>query len=492
MADLPLISIRSRPPKGIPLVLGVFEDEGVKHSRLARKLVRRLQTAADDAEWTARTDRQLLVPLLDESPTAVLLLGLGPRDELDAAAISDWLQKGVSRALALGSREMTIALPAHPRLECAGDAEQIARSLALSGYRFDRYRAADPPPVAERIFLLAPEGAEASWKRGAARASILADASAWARDLANTPPNEATPDWMAEQARQLAIRHDMRIDILGLDELREKEMGGMLAVGGGSENPPRFVRMEWGEGERTIALVGKGVTFDTGGISIKPSASMDEMKYDKCGACTVLGVLSAAAELELPLRIRAYLPFAENMPDGKAYRPSDIVRCYGGKTVEIINTDAEGRMILADALAWAAEEEADDIVEMSTLTGACVVALGTQCAGLHTPSDDLADELLSAAEQAGERLWRLPLFPEFVSSMRGRHADLRNSGGRWGGANLAAGFLSAFVESHDRWAHIDLAGPAYIEGNDPGPVGGATGYGVALVTQWLEGLAGQA
>jgi leucyl aminopeptidase len=237
-----------------------------------------------------------------------------------------------------------------------------------------------------------------------------------------------------------------------------------------------------------VALVGKGVTFDTGGISIKPAAYMDEMKYDKCGACTALTVAGAVAELGLPLTVRAYLPLAENMPDGRSYRPGDIVTCYNGKTVEIVNTDAEGRMILADALALAAEEGAEALVEFSTLTGACAIALGRSAAGLYTPDDALAGELLAAAERAGERLWRMPLWPEFVEEMKGNHADLKNASERWGSANTAAAFLSQFVAPVARWAHLDMAGPANTTPKNNVGYSGATGYGIALTLGWLQSL----
>ena len=238
------------------------------------------------------------------------------------------------------------------------------------------------------------------------------------------------------------------------------------------------------EGE-VVSLVGKGVTFDTGGISLKPGADMDEMKYDKSGACAVLGIARIVSELGLPVRLRGYVPLAENMPDGSAYRPGDIVRCYNGKTVEILNTDAEGRMMLADALALAVEEGAEVLLEYSTLTGGAVVALGLTAAALYTPDDELAGELLASAEAAGERLWRMPLWPEFVEAMKGVHGDLKNSGGRWGSANTAAAFLSQFVDGHPHWAHIDLAGPAYV-GRDSDDPPGATGYGVATTLDWLS------
>jgi leucyl aminopeptidase len=266
--------------------------------------------------------------------------------------------------------------------------------------------------------------------------------------------------------------------------MAERGMGGILAVGGGSANPPRLVRLEWGEGDEVISFVGKGVTFDTGGISIKPSAAMEEMKYDKCGACAVLGLSRAIAALRLPGRFRAYLPLVENMPGGASYRPGDIVKCFNGKTVEIINTDAEGRMILADAMAWAAAEKPTTLIEFSTLTGASVVALGEEGAALYTPDDSLAEELVRASEASGERLWRMPLWREFSEEMKGVHGDLRNLGGRWGGANQAAAFLGNFVGRTRRWAHLDIAGTAYKASQEQ-KVSGATGFGVALVIEWL-------
>jgi len=232
------------------------------------------------------------------------------------------------------------------------------------------------------------------------------------------------------------------------------------------------------------------VTFDTGGISIKPAADMEDMKYDKSGACDVLAIARAVADLELPVRLSVYAPLAENMLSGSAYRPSDIVRCYNGKTVEITNTDAEGRMILADALAWAAEEEPEAILELSTLTGGVIIALGYQAAGLYTPDDGLAGELAAAAEEAGERLWRLPLYPEYLEEMKGSHADLRNSAGRAGSANTAAAFLSQFVGGVKRWAHLDIAGVSNVKSDHGGSCGGATGFGIALAVNWLRHLAG--
>jgi leucyl aminopeptidase len=263
-------------------------------------------------------------------------------------------------------------------------------------------------------------------------------------------------------------------------------MGGLLAVGGGGVVPPCLVKLSWGDSGPVLALVGKGVTFDTGGISIKPAADMDEMKYDKAGACAVLAAARAIAGLRLPIRLRAYVPLAENMPSSKAYRPGDILRMANGKTVEITNTDAEGRLILADALSLAVEEGAEALIEMSTLTGHCVIALGHQAAGLFAPNDGFAAELLSVGADTGERLWRLPLYPEHGDDMKGTHADLRNAGGRPAGASTAAAFLSQFVGGLVQWAHLDIAGTAWLKTEKDGQPAGATGFGVASAVSWAR------
>jgi leucyl aminopeptidase len=362
------------------------------------------------------------------------------------------------------------------------------RALAGAPYRYDAHRSESKEKLS--VVGVVPHPAEeAVYRAVAPTARRLAEGVAWCRTLANTPPNVADPEWMTEQARSLADEYDLEIEILGPEEMESRGMGGILAVGRGSTKPPRLVRLQWGEGEDVVALVGKGITFDSGGLSLKPPSAMDEMKFDKAGACTVLGIARALAGARAPGRYSCYLAFAENMPDGKSYRPGDIVRCYSGKSVEILNTDAEGRMVLADALAWAAEDDPAALIDFATLTGACVVALGQSGAGLFTESDKLADELLRSAAGAGERLWRMPLWPEFETLVQGQHADLRNTGGRWGGASIAAAFLAQFVKNRSNWVHVDIAGPAY-HGRARKSRFGATGYGVASTVSWLLQRAG--
>ena len=416
----------------------------------------------------------------------VALYGLGARRDFTWTKLQRWLGRAVDDARHGGERRLALALP--PHAETSGPAAgRILRAMALAVYRFDRFLSdADKTGRVERLTVVPPAGEEAAFRDALAVAGVVAGAVAFARDLANAPANEATPAWMEERARELAAGRGLAVTVLDAGELAQRGMGGLLAVGAGSAHPPRLVRLQWGDRGPRIALVGKGITFDTGGISIKPAADMDEMKYDKSGACAVLATARAVAELALPVRLSVYAPFAENMLSGNAYRPSDIVRCYNGKTVEITNTDAEGRMILADALGWAVEEKPDALVELSTLTGACVVALGRLAAGMFTPDDGLARELAAAAEEGGERLWRLPLYPEYLEEMKGHHADLRNSAGRWGGASLAGSFLSQFVGELKRWAHLDIAGVANVKTDQGAPANGATGFGVASLVTWLH------
>jgi leucyl aminopeptidase len=475
-------------PEADLLAVGCFEGEAPAVEGLeeaSRQAVARLVARPG---WRGKEDHLAQTEAGPAGPV-VSLYGLGARKDFTYARLSHWLGRAAEDARQSGARRLAAVLPTHGETSGAA-AGRLLRSLALSSYRFDRFLGdADKANRVERLAVVPPAGEEAAFQTALAGVGPVAGAVAYARDLANSPANEATPSWMEERARELAASRKLEIDVLRADELRVRGMGGLLAVGAGSAHEPRMIRLRWGNRGPRVALVGKGVTFDTGGISIKPATDMEEMKYDKAGACAVLAAVRAAADLDLPVRLSAYTPFAENMLSAESYRPSDIVRCYNGKTVEITNTDAEGRMILADALAWAAEEGPDTIVELSTLTGGIVVALGHAAAGLYTPDDGLAGELAAAAQAAGERLWRLPLYPEYLEEMKGAHADLRNSAGRWGSASTAAAFLSQFVGDVERWAHLDIAGVANVKA-ERAAGSGATGFGVSTLVSWLGRLAG--
>ncbi len=486
-----IVSVHVTPP-GSPeadlLIVGCFEGEAPEAGEAEEGIRTAVERLAGRPGWRGKEEQ---VAQTEAGGKVVALHGLGSRKDFSFNKLARWLWTVGDQTRLTGVRNLGVLLPAHPETTGPDAAERITRCLALAGYRFDRFQSPSKERERpERIAVVPPAGEEEAYRAALAVSGAVAEAVVFARELGNTPPNEAHPAWMAERARELGESRGMEVTVLEGEELRSRGMGGLLAVGGGSDTPPRMVRLAWGDSGPRVALVGKGITFDSGGVSIKPASDMDEMKYDKCGACAVLGAARAIVDLKLPVRLSVYVAFAENLLDGRSYRPGDILRCYNGKTVEITNTDAEGRIILADALSWAVEDGAEALVEMSTLTGSCVIALGHQAAGLFTPDDQFAADLLAASESSGERLWRLPLFPEFLEDMKGAHADLKNSAGRWGGASNAAAFLSQFVGDLKAWAHRDIAGMAYLGNDQDGKKRGATGFGVATAVSWLRRMTG--
>ncbi len=364
----------------------------------------------------------------------------------------------------------------------------LAEGLLLASYGF-AVKAVEPRPLRSiTVVLRAPERLQPALDR----ALEVIRATAAARDLVNTPPADKSPDWLAKRAVSLLKGLDVRVR--DEKQLAAEGWGGVLAVGMGSSRPPRVVEAAYrGGGRRHVVLVGKGITFDTGGLSIKPNASMTTMKMDMGGAATVLATVRAVADLGLPIDVTAVACLAENMPSGSAQRPSDVIHQYGGTTVEVLNTDAEGRLVLADGLAYADRVlDADVVVDVATLTGAMPVALGNKIAGLFTNDDRLAGQLESAAAAAGERLWRLPLVADYRQALDSTTADLRNIGDPrlklQGGSITASLFLETFTGGRP-WAHLDIAGPAWSGGDDDELTKGGTGYGVRLLVRWLEALA---
>jgi leucyl aminopeptidase len=324
------------------------------------------------------------------------------------------------------------------------------------------------------------------------RGQIFARAQCLARDLANEPGNVVNPPALADIAARLAEERGLECEIWDEKRLAAERMGALLAVGQGSATPPRLIHLTWkprGRKREKIVFVGKGITFDSGGLDLKPLEHMKTMKGDKSGACAVLAVLAGAAELGLDAEVHGIVAAAENMPSGNALRPDDIVRTRNGKTVEIVSTDAEGRLVLADALAVAGELEPGVIVDMATLTGACAVALGSWTSGLFTPDDALCETLAAAARRRGERLWRLPARDEKLGEeMKSKFADLVNLGGRYGGATFAAMFLAEFVRPGIAWAHLDIAGTDFMKEESGVYARGASGWGVRTCLDYLANL----
>ena len=362
--------------------------------------------------------------------------------------------------------------------------------LALADYAFDRYKSATSPRKATGVVsVLPPPGLKAAGLAVRAReAEALAEAVVWARDVGNAPGNDLGPAELAAEARKLCGRHRLRFRALDRKQIEKEKMGGLLGVNAGSARPPLLLIGEHAPARPrgTAVLVGKGITFDSGGISLKPAPAMGEMKYDMMGAATVFACLAAAKALRLPVRVVALAPVTENMPGGSAQRPGDILRMRNGKTVEVDNTDAEGRLVLADALSYAENFEPDVLLDYATLTGAVLIALGHECAGLMTEDAALASQLESAGEATGERVWRLPLWPEYRENLRSEWADMKNTGGRSAGTINAGIFLKEFVPKNVPWAHLDVAGVAHFEREQSGWPPGASGFGVALTMEFLR------
>jgi len=386
-----------------------------------------------------------------------------------------------TRSLA-GTADVALALPA----DTAERVGAVAEGALLGAYSYDRYRTTHRTPVA-RLELVTDLARAKEAKAAHARAVVVAEAVAGVRDLVNASPADLYPESFAEEATAAAKGTKVKVKVLDDKALRAGGYGGLIGVGQGSQRPPRLVRVSYSpvRAKAHVGLVGKGITFDSGGLSIKPAKGMETMKMDMAGAATVLHTVMAAAALDLPVKVTGWLALAENMPSGSAQRPSDVITIRGGKTVEVLNTDAEGRLVMADALVAAGEENPDVIVDIATLTGAQMVALGSQV-GAVMGTDDVREEVVAAAGAAGEDFWPMPLPAELAESMKSQVADIANMGDRFGGMLVAGLFLKEFV-GDTPWAHLDIAGPAFNEGKPRGytPEGG-TGTGLRTLLSFLE------
>jgi len=423
----------------------------------------------------------------------VLLVGVGKDAELSDRQFRKVVTGALNVLKGLGGSDAVIALGdlAVKNRDTYGKVRLLVETLADGEYVFDRFKSQKAEPRAlKKITLLTSKAALADTERAATHAAAIATGMAFTRDLGNLPPNVCHPSYLAEEAKALGKEHKhLKVDILDEKKLKELGMGAFLAVAQGSEQPPRLIVMNYQGGKKSdqpYVLVGKGVTFDTGGISIKPAAGMDEMKYDMCGAASVFGTLRAVLELKLPINLVCLLACAENMPGGNATRPGDIVSTMSGQTVEILNTDAEGRLVLCDTLTYAERFKPQAVIDIATLTGACVVALGGHTSGLMGNNDALIGQLLDAGKKADDRAWQLPLFEEYQEQLDSPFADIANIGGPKGGSITAGCFLSRFAKAYN-WAHLDIAGTAWLSG---GKDKGATGRPVPLLTQYLLDRAG--
>ncbi|MBC7961748.1 MAG: leucyl aminopeptidase [Steroidobacteraceae bacterium] len=474
------------------LIIGCFEDvRDELFSACDAALEGCLGRMAVSREFCGKLNSTRLVHTLGKLPAErLLLVGLGKRAELVEERLRQASGSAVQalRAAKVASFATSLHLVGKPESAL----EAVCEGALLGSYGFELYKTKERAELFsfEGMTLLLPKGGnrQEAVARVAAAAAVCRGVSL-ARDLVSHPGNVATTGYLAETARELAVRHKLLCEILELDELELLGMNALLAVGKGSVEPPRLIVLEYrgaGDSGRPVVMVGKGITFDSGGISIKPGAGMEEMKTDMAGAAAVLGALEAAAVLKLPVNLVGIIPTAENMPDGKAYKPGDVLTSLSGQTIEITNTDAEGRLVLCDALHYAQKYKPAAMIDLATLTGACVVALGHEASGLMGNDQKLVNALKKAGESCGERVWELPLWDEYGEVMKSDIADLKNAGSRDGGSITAGWFLKQFV-GKTHWAHLDIAGTAWSDKTRPCSPKGATGVGVRLLIEYLRG-----
>ena len=473
------------------VVAGVFESRTL--SAPARELDRAaggaLASIVKRGDMDGKSGTSLtLHDVSDVAAERVILVGLGRESDFGARQYREAIATAMRAVAATGAATAEFHLTA---LEVKGRdaawrAQQAATLARESIYRFEQMKSRKdrtPSPLREIVLAVGTREEQRAAERGAAHGTALAEGMALTKDLGNLPPNVCTPAYLAARAKELGKQYGMKVRVFERADMRKLGMNTLLSVAQGSAQPPKFVVIEYGPATKTskpVVLVGKGITFDTGGISIKPAPEMDEMKFDMSGAGTVLGTMKAVAELELPLSVVGLIPTTENMPGGRATRPGDIVKSMSGQTVEILNTDAEGRLILCDALTYAERYQPSAVIDIATLTGACVIALGHVACGLFANDDALANELLAAGDAAYDRAWRLPVWDDYQEQLKSNFADFANIGGRPAGSVTAACFLSRFATKY-KWAHLDIAGTAWRGGKEKG----ATGRPVPMLTQFL-------
>ena len=478
------------------IVVGVFEDShlGPSATALDHRAAGSLKRIMSEGGFEGRSGQQLtLFHLPDIETPRVILVGCGKESEFGTGTYRETVARAVRIANELGASDLCCTLPELPVKDRSIEwkvrtAVEVAESAL---YRFDRLKS-KPGPTRQslrEIHMVGPALEAGRMTVALRQGRGIAEGARLMRDLANLPGNYCTPSYLAEQSRALGQQYGFKVTVLEETDMQTLGMGSLLSVARGSRQPPKLITLEYrGAGNAApVVLVGKGITFDSGGISIKPAASMDEMKFDMSGAASVLGTLKAVAEMGLAINVTGVIPTCENMPDGNASKPGDVVTTMSGQTVEVLNTDAEGRLILCDALTYTERFEPAVVVDIATLTGACVIALGAHAAGLLTPDDALGAELLAAGEDAHDRAWRLPLWEDYQKQLESNFADMANIGGREAGTITAACFLARFTKKF-RWAHLDIAGVAYRGGKEKG----STGRPVGLLTQFLirrsEGL----
>jgi leucyl aminopeptidase len=474
------------------VVLGVYADKEL--SAAARRVDQRshgaLRQALPDLNGKAGSTL-LLRALPGVGAERVLLVGLGAKDEFGESAYRDALRGAANALRELGTKDAALFL-VDSKVNGRALSWNVHQAVSMtreSLYRFDEMKSQKKSPSPSLAELTLPLSRNAQLEQALAEAEATADGTDLARTLGNLPSNICTPTYLAEQAKKLAREFKLEAEVLERKDMEKLGMGAFLAVTRASHEPPKLIVLRYAGAAKSkapLVLVGKGITFDTGGISLKPAAEMDEMKYDMSGAGSVLGALRALAGMKAPVNVVGIIPTCENMPGGHAVKPGDIVTTLSGQTVEILNTDAEGRLILCDALTYAERYKPETVINIATLTGACVIALGHVATGLFANDQKLADELREAGDDAWDRVWQMPLWEDYQEQLRSNFADFANIGGRPAGSITAASFLARFTRKQ-RWAHLDIAGTAWRSGREKG----STGRPVPLLVRFALRHAGR-
>ena len=433
-----------------------------------------------------------IIPTPDISTKRFLLAGLGKKEKFTNDTLRFVSGKIAQKARELNLKEFSIISPPDSLIESISTVSQIVEGCKMSLYKFENYKSKKENITPDlTIFVTKSDKILKVIKN----AEIISDGVIFTKKIANLPPNECTPASLANFAKIIAKENGMKCNIISKSELKKKGFGGITAVGQGSKNDPKLIILEYNYGakkDKPTVLVGKAVTFDTGGISLKPGEKMDEMKFDKCGGCTVMGIMKVVSELKLPINLVGIIPSVENMPGGESFRPGDIIKLYNRKTAEILNTDAEGRLILADALSFGEKTYAPKaIIDFATLTGACIIALGTNIAGMISNNYNLTQKIIQSSKRTTEEVWELPINDDYMDMIKSEVADMKNIGiGRAAGTITAAAFLKNAVENTP-WVHIDIAGVAWTQlatKDKPYNPKGATGFGVRLIIDYLQNL----
>ena len=449
------------------LVVGMFEGEKTSNE-LANKY------AIEDDKFEGKFCTTYLLPTLgQEKYKKILVIGLGKREELCENKIREAISKSVKKLQSIFAKSVCFDF------DVEGDfGKSAAIGVGIANYSFDKYKSKKSHRIEKVLFTKFSQNTIDEGK-------IISDAMYFTRDLANESAAVVTPEYLANTAKEL---EGVEVKIYSKDEVEKMGMNAFLAVGKGSSKEPKLIHVKYSPSnpKKRIAIIGKGITFDAGGLDLKPASSMLTMRDDMSGAACVLGVMKVIAKLKPEIEVNAIVAACENMPGCSAYKPGDILTAKNGKTIEVDNTDAEGRLTLADALCFAQELGVDEVIDIATLTGACVVALGSNVSGIMGNCDELVKNIISAGKKSGEKFWELPMYPEYFDSLKSQIADMKNTGSRQGGASIAGVFLKEFVKDSTKWAHLDIAGTAFLEKPFNEFIQGSTGVGVRTLIEYIQ------